>query len=177
MRRMKLGMTAVAVLLAATLVACGDAGDDEGGDAPAVEAESDCDDKFEDGTRMAELADAGKINVGVRFDQPGLGFKGGTDELPSGFDVEMAKLLVADLCIDPEDTEAVNYEETISDNREPYLTSGRVDLVAASYSITPERRAIVGQAGPYFLTGQQVLVKSDSDIESIEELKGEEVCS
>ena len=177
MRRMKLGMTAVAVLLAGTLVACGDAGDDGGDDAPAVEAESDCDDKFEAGTRMAELAEAGEINVGVRFDQPGLGFKGGTDELPSGFDVEMAKLLVADLCIDPEDTEAVNYEETISDNREPYLTSGRVDLVAASYSITPERRAIVGQAGPYFLTGQQVLVKSDSDIESIEDLKGEEVCS
>ncbi len=177
MRRMKLGMAAVAVLLAGTLVACGDAGDDDGDDAPAVEAESDCDDKFDDGTRMAELAEAGEINVGVRFDQPGLGFKGGTDELPSGFDVEMAKLLVADLCIDPEDTEAVNYEETISDNREPYLTSGRVDLVAASYSITPERRAIVGQTGPYFLTGQQVLVKADSDIESIEELKGEEVCS
>ena|SRR5215203_2676121 len=176
MRRMKLGMAAAAVLLAGTLTACGDAGDDDN-DAPDVEAESDCDGKFEDGTRMAELADEGKINVGVRFDQPGLGFKGGTDELPSGFDVEIAKLLVADLCIDPEDTEAVNYEETISDNREPYLIEGRVDLVAASYSITPERRALVGQAGPYFLTGQQVLVKSDSDIESIEDLKGQEVCS
>ena len=89
----------------------------------------------------------------------------------------MAKLLVADLCIDPEDAEVVNYEETISDNREPYLKEGRVDLVAASYSITDERRALVGQAGPYFLTGQQVLVKSDSDIESIEDLKGQEVCS
>ena len=75
MRRMKLGMAAVAVLLAGTLTACGDAGDDDD-DAPRVEAESDCDDKFEDGTRMAELADAGEINVGVRFDQPGLGFKG-----------------------------------------------------------------------------------------------------
>jgi glutamate transport system substrate-binding protein len=162
--------------LAFSLAACGDAGE-EGGDAPEVEAASDCDGKFEEGSRMAELADAGKINVGVRFDQPGLGFKGGTDELPSGFDVEMAKLLIADLCIDPEDTEAVNYEETISDNREPYLESGRVDLVAASYSITDERRELVGQAGPYFLTGQQVLVKSDSDVESIEDLKGEEVCS
>jgi len=176
MRRMKLGMTAVAVLLAGTLTACGDAGDD-GDDAPEVSAEDDCDGKFEDGTRMAELADAGEINVGVRYDQPGLGFKGGTDEIPSGFDVEMAKLLVADLCIDPEDPEVVNYEETISDNRELYLQEGRVDLVAASYSITDERRALVGQAGPYFLTGQQVLVKSDSDIESIEDLKGEEVCS
>lgn len=176
MRRMKLGMTAVAVLLAGTLVACGDAGDDDG-DAPEVEAESDCDDKFDEGTRMAELADAGEINVGVRYDQPGLGFKGGTDEIPSGFDVEMAKLLVADLCIDPEDPDVVNYEETISDNREPYLMEGRVDLVAASYSITDERRALVGQAGPYFITGQQVLVREDSDVESIEDLQGEEVCS
>ena len=163
--------------LALSLAACGDAGEEEGGDAPAVEAASDCDGKFEEGSRMAELVEAGTINVGVRFDQPGLGFKGGTDELPAGFDVEMAKLLVADLCIDPEDPEAVNYEETISDNREPYLESGRVDLVAASYSITDERRELVGQAGPYFLTGQQVLVKSDSDVESIEDLKGEEVCS
>ncbi len=35
----------------------------------------------------------------------------------------------------------------------------------------------MGQTGPYFLTGQQILVASDSDIESIEDLKGEEVCS
>ena len=42
----------------------------------------------------------------------------------------------------------------------------------ASYSITDERRAVVGQTGPYFLTGQQLLVKTDSDVESIEDLKG-----
>lgn len=169
---------AIAVLgLSLSLAACGDAGSDDKGGGTNVEAASDCDGKFEEGSRMAELSDAGKINVGVRFDQPGLGFKGGTDEIPSGFDVEMAKLLIADLCIDPEDTSSVNYEETISDNREPYLESGRVDLVAASYSITEERRQKVGQAGPYFLTGQQVLVKSDSDVESIEDLKGQEVCS
>ncbi len=126
---------------------------------------------------MAELADAGEIAVGVRFDQPGLGFKGATDDIPAGFDVEMAKLLIADLCIDPDDTGAVTYEEAISENREKFLQTGRVDLVAASYSITDERRALVGQAGPYFLTGQQVLVKTDSDVESIEDLAGEEVCS
>ncbi len=61
MRRMKLGMAAVAVLLAGTLTACGDAGEDDD-DAPEVAAEEDCDDKFEDGTRMAELADAGEID-------------------------------------------------------------------------------------------------------------------
>ena len=37
---------------------------------------------FEDGTRMKELADAGKIIVGVKFDQPGLGFKDAADDMP-----------------------------------------------------------------------------------------------
>ena len=125
---------------------------------------------------MAELADAGEITVGVKYDQPGLGFKGAADDIPSGFDIEIAKLLVADLGIDPE-SDKVTWEETISDNREPFLEQGRVDLVLASYSITDERREIVGQTGPYLITGQQVLVPADSDVESIDDLKGKEVCS
>jgi glutamate transport system substrate-binding protein len=157
------------------LAACGDAGDDGGG--TDVEAEEVEEDKFEAGTRMAELADAGTVVVGVKYDQPGLGFKGAADDIPSGFDVEIAKLLVADLGIDPEDVEAVTYEETISDNREPFLTTGKVDLVLASYSITDERRLEVGQTGPYFLTGQQILVPEASDVESIDDLAGQEVCS
>lgn len=175
MRRMKIGMASVALVVAAsTLAACGDAGSDkEGRD---VEAKSDCDGKFEEGSRMAEISEDGSINVGVKYDQPGLGFKGATDDVPSGFDVEIAKILVADLCIDPA-SDDVNWEETISDNREPYLESKKVDLVLASYSITEDRQKVVGQTGPYMVTGQQVLVKSDSDITGIEDLKGQEVCS
>ena len=45
------------------------------------------------------------------------------------------------LGINPEDTSKVEYVETISDNREPFLQDGTVDLVLASYSITEERRA------------------------------------
>lgn len=177
MRRLKFGMSTAALLVAASVLAgCGDAGEGES-EGVDVSAEEDCDGKFEEGSRMAALAEAGEINVGVKYDQPGLGFMSAGSDIPEGFDVEIAKLLVADLCIDPEDTEAVNYEETISDNREPYLESGRVDIVLASYSITDERREIVGQTGPYMITGQQVLVASDSDVESIEDLEGEEVCS
>jgi len=161
--------------LAIALSACGDAGDDDD-NGRDVSAENDCSDKFDDGTRMKELADAGKITVGVKYDQPGLGFKGATDDVPAGFDIEIAKLLVADLCIDP-DSDKVTWKETISDNREPFLIAGEVDLVLASYSINDERRASVGQAGPYMLTGQQVLVKKGSGITGPDDLKGKEVCS
>jgi glutamate transport system substrate-binding protein len=176
MRFTRTKATFAAVGLALSLAACGEAGssEDEGRD---VQAEENAADKFDDGTRMKELAEAGKVTVGVKYDQPGLGFKGATDELPSGFDVEIAKLLVADLGIDPSDTEAVNYKETISDNREPFLQAGEVDLVLASYSITDERRQVVGQTGPYMVTGQQLLVKKGSDIKSVADIKGQEVCS
>ena len=165
----------VTVGLALSLAACGDAGDDtEGADVEVAESAAD---DFEDGTRMKELAEAGTINVGVKYDQPGLGFKDAASDIPTGFDVEMAKVLVASLGIDPNDTEKVKYVETISDNREPFLEDGTVDLVLASYSITDERRQVVGQAGPYLVTGQQLLVAADSDIESVADVKGEEVCS
>ncbi len=175
MRSTKLTVAFAAILLAGSLAGCGDAGDDKGG--TDVKAEDVAADKFDDGTYMKQLSEAGKITVGVKYDQPGLGFKGAADDLPSGFDVEIAKLLVADLGIDPQDTNVVTYEETISDNREPFLVQGKVDLVLASYSITDDRRKVVGQTGPYFLTGQQVLVPADSDVAGIEDLAGEEVCS
>ncbi len=160
--------------LAVSLAACGEAG--SGGSESDVQAEEVEEGKFEAGTRMAELAEAGEVTVGVKFDQPGLGFKGAASDIPTGFDIEMAKLLVADLGIDPE-SDAVTWEETISDNREPYLQEGRVDLVLATYSITEERQQIVGQTGPYLITGQQILVKEDSDVQGKEDLQGEEVCS
>lgn len=174
MRHMRIKAAVAALGLSLSLVACGDAGDDTAG--VDVEAKDVSAEDFEAGSAMAELAEAGEITVGVKYDQPGLGFKDASSDIPTGFDVEVAKLLVAALGIDPE-SDSVTWEETISDNREPYLEEGRVDLVLASYSITDERRQIVGQTGPYFITGQQVLVAEDSDITGIEDLEGQEVCS
>jgi glutamate transport system substrate-binding protein len=174
MRFIRTKSTLVGASLLLALAACGEAGnDDEGSD---VSADEDAASQLEDGTRMKEIAEDGKIVVGVKYDQPGLGFKGATDDVPSGFDVEVAKILVSKLVIEPE-SDNVEWKETISDNREPFLKAGEVDLVLASYSITDERRAEVGQAGPYFLTGQQLLVKKDSGISSVDDLKGKEVCS
>ncbi len=167
----------MSVLTGATMVlalaACGNAGSDAGGGAD-VEVAENAADEFEDGTRMKELAESGEIVIGVKYDQPGIGFKGAADDVPVGFDPEIGKILAGTLGI-AED--AITWKETISDNREPFLESGEVDLVVASYSITDERRQVVGQAGPYYVTGQQLMVRSDSDIESLEDVKGQEVCS
>lgn len=162
----------VGACLALTLGACGNAGSDNEGLDVAVK-ENAADD-FADGTRMKELAEAGKVTIGVKYDQPGLGFKDAASDVPTGFDVEVAKILAADLGIGTDD---ITWVETISDNREPFLESGKVDLVLASYSITDDRRKVVGQTGPYMVTGQQLLVPADSDVTSIDDLAGQEVCS
>jgi glutamate transport system substrate-binding protein len=159
--------------LALSLAACGDAGDD-GGEGVDVEVPENAADDFEDGTRMKELAESGEIIIGVKYDQPGIGFKDPAEDMPTGIDPELGKVLAASLGIAPEE---ITWKETISDNREIFITGGEVDLVLASYSITDERRAEVGQAGPYYVTGQQLLVKSDSDIDSLEDVAGTEVCS
>jgi glutamate transport system substrate-binding protein len=160
-------------LSVSSLAACGNAGESDTGSVD-VKVDKDAASNFDEGTRMKELADAGKITIGVKYDQPGIGFKGATDDAPVGFDPEIGKILAASLGID---ADKITWKETISDNREPFLQKGEVDLVIASYSITDERRKVVGQAGPYYVTGQQLLVKKGSDIKSVDDIKGKEVCS
>ena len=155
-----------AAVLALALSACG--GDDGG----SVDVESDA--SFPAGTTMAKLNEAGKITIGTKFDQPGIGAKKPGADAPEGLDPEMGKIVAAKLGIEEDQ---IKWVETVSDNREPFLKNGTVDIVIASYSITDERRAVVGQAGPYLVTGQQLLVPEDSDVESTDDLQGEEVCS
>jgi glutamate transport system substrate-binding protein len=170
-RRSKVAVVAAAAAL--TLAACGEAGS---GDSESidVEVQENAAEEFEDGTAMKDIAESGEITIGVKYDQPGIGFKGAADDTPKGFDIEMGKIIAAELGIAAED---ITWKETISDNREPFLQEGEVDLVLASYSITDDRRAVVGQAGPYYVTGQQLLVASDSDIETLADVEGTEVCS
>lgn len=170
---MRLRMAALGAVASLILAGCGNAGQ-EGPAGPEAEVDKDAAGKFETGTAMRELADAGSVTIGVKYDQPGLGFKKAGSDAPEGFDVEMGKLLAAKLGI-PADK--IKWTETISDNREPFLQKGTVDFVIATYSINDERRKVVGQAGPYYITGQQILVKKGSPIKSVADVKGKQVCS
>lgn len=169
MRSTKIKTALVAVGLTLSLAACGGGG----GEADVQVEDSP---EFDSGTTMAELAEAGEITIGVKVDQPGIGFQEPGADAPSGFDIEMGRILAAGLGIDEE---GIEWKETVSDNREPYLQKGTVDLVIASYSITDERRQVVGQAGPYYVTGQQLLVREDDKekITTPEDTKGLKVCS
>jgi polar amino acid transport system substrate-binding protein len=53
----------------------------------------------------------------------------------------------------------------------PALKTGNVDLILSSMTATEERRRSIQFSNPYAFTGLALLVRKDSDIQSIEDLK------
>lgn len=113
------------------------------------------------------------ITIGIKFDQPGLGLK--TADTYTGFDVEVAKYVAKELGYA---SDKITYKETPSAQRESMISSGQVKLIFATYSITDARKATVSFAGPYFIAGQDLLVRADNtDITGPEALNGKKLCS
>jgi glutamate transport system substrate-binding protein len=169
MRKRRFAFAAIAATAALVLAACGD-DDDDGEAAPTVEASPE----FAAGSTMAELSEAGSITVGTKFDQPLFGLVG-PDGVPVGFDVEIAKIIASELGIEED---GIEWVETISANREPFIQDGQVDIVVATYTINDERKQVVDFAGPYYQAGQMIMVlESNTDINGPDDLAGKTVCS
>jgi len=123
---------------------------------------------------FSRIKSAGKVVVGVKFDQPNMGYKD-TDGKRCGFDIEMVQLIASKLGVAPA---SIVYKEIPSANRETSIKADEIDYYVGTYSITDKRKADVSFAGPYFVAGQDLLVrKSDSSITGKETLKGKKVCS
>lgn len=129
---------------------------------------------------IKDVKDQGFLTVGVKFDQPLIGQKNTATDKIEGFDAEMARLLTQYIfgSVDEEGDDAnLKFVETTSQNRETYINDGTVDVVIASYSMYPERLNQFDFAGPYFETGQNVMVQAaNTDINSVADLAGKTVC-
>ncbi|MFF1416398.1 glutamate ABC transporter substrate-binding protein [Streptomyces sp. NPDC058280] len=116
----------------------------------------------------------GKITIGIKFDQPGLGLKK-TDGSFAGFDVDVATYVAKELGFD---AKSIEWKESPSAQRENLISNGDVKFVVASYSITDERKQKVDFAGPYFLAHQDLLVRADdSSITKVADLNSKKLCS
>ncbi|EID53468.1 glutamate ABC transporter substrate-binding protein [Saccharomonospora xinjiangensis] len=123
---------------------------------------------------VARASDTESLTIGIRFDQPGLAERT-VDGRFVGFDADVARFVAGELGVAEEN---IVWKETIPAEREEALVSGSVDMVVASYSITEERTREVTFAGPYFETGQDLLVRrTSSDITDSDSLAGRTVCT
>lgn len=154
MRRTRaLGALALATTLAAGLTACSDSAAPSGGSG---------------GTAGGG---GGDFTVGIKFDQPGIGLKQGSSY--AGLDVDVATYVAKKLGYD-----APTFVQAPSAQRESLISTGQVQMVVASYSITDARKEKVSFAGPYFIAGQDLLVRSDdSSITGPDALGGKKLCS
>jgi glutamate transport system substrate-binding protein len=171
------------VLLALLASACGkdESPTVEGGDdSAATTTTAKGPPKFEAGTTMATLQSKGKLVVGTKFDQPLFGLKNAVTGDIEGFDVEMAKIIGAAIFggTAEEAGDKIEFVETVSKNREPFIQEGKVDFVVATYTINDTRKQVVDFAGPYYVAGQDIMVKADdTTIKSVTDLNGKKVCS
>ena len=168
--RRSTGLVGIALALTLALAACGGDDEDSGAAGPANEGAS-----FAEGTTMARLNQAGTVTVGTKFDQPLFGLKN-LEGKPEGFDVEIAKLIAGEMGIA---ADKVNFIESVSANREPFIQQDKVDFVVATYTINDKRKQVVDFAGPYYVAGQDIMVAKGNPeaIAGPEDLAGKKVCS
>ena len=111
------------------------------------------------------------VKIGIKFDQPGLGLKSGADY--TGMDVDLAKYLAKELSLGTPE-----FVEAVSAQRETLIQTDQVKFIVGTYSITDARKEKVSFAGPYFIAGQDLLVRADdTTITGVDSLAGKKLCS
>lgn len=132
--------------------------------------------------RQAGLIGKSELRIGVKEDQPGIALRDEKTGTYSGFDIDIAYLVAAELDFTREQVRLYPIESKDRARMQARDGDGfvTVDLVVASYSITDERRAMpdVGFSAPYLRTTQSVLTRRDHPtVQSLSDLRGEKVCS
>lgn len=131
---------------------------------------------------LERIAERGRLRVGVKFDVPLFGYQDPVTKDLSGFDIEIARGIAAELFPDdPQSQRRIDFVEALSRNRENLLIADSVDLIVSTYTINDARKQLVDFAGPYYIAGQDILArKTDVDsgkIRGVSDVNGLRICS
>ncbi len=166
-----------ALAAAASLAACGSSSTPEATTAAATEAaaasgETTAAAEAASETSAAgsfrtldEIKESGTVKIGVFSDKAPFGYVDDQGEY-QGYDVYYAHRIAEDL--------GVNVEFTSLDpaSRVEYVATGKVDIVLANFTVTPEREEQVDFALPYMKVALGVVSPDSAVISSVDELKG-----
>ncbi len=109
-----------------------------------------------------DIMKKGKLTVGMLVDLPPFGLM--TDGKPDGYDADVAKLMAKYLGVDLE------IVPVTGPNRIPYLLTGKVDMLTATFGITPERAKQVQFSIPYSAIEIQLLGPTATKIASFADI-------
>ncbi|EEG22961.1 cysteine ABC transporter substrate-binding protein [Eikenella corrodens] len=159
------------VVLGFGLAACGGGGSQGSSDQPASgssAANASAASGAASDDALAKIKERGVIRIGVFGDKPPFGYVDANGK-SQGFDVEIAKYLANDLLGSPDKVEFVLTEAA---NRVEYVRSGKVDLILANFTQTPERAEVVDFASPYMNVALGVVSPKGAPITDLSQLEG-----
>ncbi len=110
---------------------------------------------------LDQIKESGTINIGVFSDKNPFGYVDENGEY-QGYDVYFADRLAKDLGVE------VNYVSTEAANRIEYLQTGKVDVILANFTVTPQRAEEVDFALPYMNVALGVVSPESRVIDSLE---------
>lgn len=157
------------LLGAATLTGCGSgtAAEETSADTTAEETEAAASEETGNAIyrTLDEIKESGKITIGVFSDKNPFGYVDENGDY-QGYDVYFAERLAEDLGVE------VEYVSTEAASRVEYLTTGKVDIILANFTVTDERAEQVDFALPYMKVALGVVSPDDALITSPDELSG-----
>ncbi|MDR0578110.1 MAG: transporter substrate-binding domain-containing protein [Candidatus Accumulibacter sp.] len=120
---------------------------------------------------IAAIKARGFLKIAVFSDKPPFGFvdKDGKNQ---GYDVYFAKRFARELL---GDENRIEFTLTEPANRVDLLESGRVDIVLANFTVTPERARRVDFAKPYFKTAIGVVSNDKTPVKKVDDLQGKKL--
>jgi len=121
----------------------------------------------------ADIKARKRWNIAVKCDQPPFGYIG-LQSKNAGFDVEIARWF-ARFAFGK--ANRVTWTCISTAAREPALTTGRVDLVIATFTYNTDRETRIDFSRAYYKATGRLLVKNNSPISSLSDLSGKTVAT
>ena len=112
---------------------------------------------------LDEIKSSGTINIGVFSDKSPFGYVDENGEY-QGYDVYFGNRIGQDLGV------KINYVSTEAANRIEYLQTGKVDIILANFTVTPERAQEVDFALPYMNVALGVISPENAVITSLDQI-------
>lgn len=153
------GLTGVAAL-----AACGQSSGSTAPGAVAVAVRT-----YSPSSYMTKIVQRGKLVAGVKQDQPLFGYLNPRTNKLEGFDVDIVKEVARAVFGDASESRLELLPVT-SASRIPLLQEGGIDIIAATMTITDDRKQQIDFSDVYYLAGQSLLVKKDSTTTKIQDL-------
>ncbi len=118
------------------------------------------------------IKDRGVLKVGTKVDVPKFGYRDPKTNKIDGFEIDIARAIAKKIFGNPD---KLDLQGVSAKTRGPLLDNGEIDIVAATFTITEERKLSFNFSEPYFTDGIGLLVKKKAGYTNLKSLNGKKI--